>query len=133
MAVILLDTDIASFIFKGSQFSEPYEPLLQGHELALSFMTLAELFQWAMVRNWGDRRINQMEDYLSDYLVIPVDQQLCRTWANIRLERQKVGQTISSQDAWVAATAIRHDLPLVTHNRQDFQGITGLQLLQPEV
>lgn len=42
MSLILIDTDIASFVFKGSDYADPYLPLLSGQELALSFMTIAE-------------------------------------------------------------------------------------------
>jgi tRNA(fMet)-specific endonuclease VapC len=116
MSLLLIDTDIASFIFKGSNYVDPYLPLLQGQELALSFMTVAELFQWAILRQWGDRRLAQLEEYLSNYLVIPVDQPLCRAWAQVRANRQNAGRSLSPQDAWIAATALRHDLQLVTHN-----------------
>ncbi|NEP13006.1 MAG: type II toxin-antitoxin system VapC family toxin [Symploca sp. SIO2C1] len=75
MSLLLIDTDIASFIFKGSDYADPYLPLLRDQELALSFMTV--------------------------------------------------------QDAWIAATALRHDLPLVTHNIKDFVGISNLQLVTP--
>ncbi|WP_448267135.1 hypothetical protein [Nostoc sp. DSM 114159] len=50
MSLLLIDTDIASFILKGSDYADPYLPLLSGQELALSFMTVAELFQWAILR-----------------------------------------------------------------------------------
>jgi len=36
-----------------------------------------------------------------------------------------------SQDAWIAATALRHDLPLATHNIKDFVGISNLRLITP--
>jgi len=36
---------------------------------------------------------------------------------------------ISVQDAWIAATALRHGCPLVTHNRDDFAKITGLTVI----
>ncbi|NEQ48113.1 MAG: type II toxin-antitoxin system VapC family toxin [Leptolyngbya sp. SIOISBB] len=131
MSLLLIDTDIASFIFKGSDYADPYLPLLSDQELALSFMTVAELFQWAILRQWGDRRLSQLEQYLSNYLVIPVDQPLCRKWAEIRSNRQGTGRPISPQDAWIAATALRHDLPLVTHNIKDFVGISNLRLTTP--
>jgi tRNA(fMet)-specific endonuclease VapC len=132
MSLILIDTDIASFIFKGSSYADPYEQLLVGHELALSFMTIAELFQWAELRQWGDRRLNQLEQYLSNYIVIPVDQPLCREWAQIRANAQRTGKAISPQDARIAATAIRHQIPLVTHNTKDFIHVPQLQLLTPQ-
>ncbi|PZU97569.1 MAG: twitching motility protein PilT [Leptolyngbya sp.] len=131
MALLLIDTDIASFIFKGSDYADPYLPILNGQELALSFMTVAELFQWAILRQWGDRRLSQLEQYLSNYLVVPVDQPLCREWARVRSDRQSGGRPISPQDAWIAATALRYSLPLVTHNTKDFLGIGGLQLIMP--
>lgn len=131
MSLVLIDTDIASFILKGSSYADPYLPLLSGQELALSFMTVAELFQWAILRQWGDRRLSQLEQYLSNYLVIPVDQPLCRAWAQVRADRQSSGRAISPQDAWIAATALRYDLPLVTHNIKDFQEISTLRLLTP--
>ena len=34
---------------------------------------------------------------------------------------------IEPGDAWVAATALRHSLPLVTHNRRHFEHIPGIQ------
>jgi tRNA(fMet)-specific endonuclease VapC len=131
MSLLLIETDIASFIFKGGDYADPYLPLLSGQELALSFMTVAELFQWAISRQWGDRRLSLLEQYLSNYLVIPVDQLLCREWARVRSDRQSAGRPISPQDAWIAATALRHDLPLVTHNIKDFVGISNLRLIMP--
>jgi tRNA(fMet)-specific endonuclease VapC len=131
MSLVLIDTNIASFIFKGSDYADPYLPLLSGQELSLSFMTVAELFQWAILRQWGDRRLAQLEQYLANYVIIPVDQPLCREWAQIRADRQNMGRVISPQDAWIAATAIRHNLPLITHNRKDFQEIPNLQLINP--
>ncbi|NEQ34565.1 MAG: type II toxin-antitoxin system VapC family toxin [Leptolyngbya sp. SIO4C5] len=129
MSLLLIDSDIASFIFKGSNYADPYLPFLRDKELALSFMSIAELFQWAILRQWGDRRLSQLEQYLLNYLVIPVDQPLCREWAQVRSDRQRAGRPISPQDAWIAATALRHDLPLLTHNTKDFLAISKLQLL----
>jgi tRNA(fMet)-specific endonuclease VapC len=131
MSTILLDTNIVSFIFKGSDYATPYKPLLNGHELAISFMSIAELYQWAFMRQWSDRRIDQLKQYLSNYLVIPTDQALCQEWGRLRSEAQRTGRAISAQDAWIAATALQYDLELVTHNLKDFQGIPNIQLLTP--
>ena len=132
MSIILIDTNIASFILKGSDYAEPYEIILSDHELALSFMSVAELYQWAFIRKWGDRRIIiQLEQYLSNYLIIPTDHLLCQEWAKLRTESQQIGRALSSQDAWIVATAISHNLELVTHNLKDFQGLPKLRLITP--
>jgi tRNA(fMet)-specific endonuclease VapC len=129
MSVILLDTDVVSFIIKGHSLSKKYVPILQGNQLALSFMTVAELFQWAAMRNWGKPRITSLEQSLTNYLIIPVDIELCRIWGNLRSERQAMGRPIAAQDAWIAATALRHNLPLVSNNAKDFQNIPKLEII----
>jgi tRNA(fMet)-specific endonuclease VapC len=131
MSLLLIDTDIASFIFKGSDYATPYQPLLRGNELALSFMSVAELYQWAKLRRWGDRRIAQLEEYLGNYVTIPTNRRLCQQWAQVRVDRQTTGRPISPQDAWIAATALQYDLPLVTHNIKDFQATPNLKLITP--
>jgi tRNA(fMet)-specific endonuclease VapC len=91
-------------------------------------MTVAELFQWAAVRGWGAQRIAHLEQTLAAYLIVPVDIEMCRMWGKLRAERQATGRSMSPQDAWVATTALRHSLPLVTHNASDYQGISTLDL-----
>ena len=92
-------------------------------------MSVAELYQWAYSRRWGERRLAWLEERLQSYVVVPYDSELCKRWAMICVERQRLGKPISAQDAWIAATALRHESPLVTHNRADFAHITGLALI----
>lgn len=60
MDVILLDTNVVSFILKGDTRASDYERHLKGRQLAISFMTVAELYQWAAVRKWDERRQDQL-------------------------------------------------------------------------
>jgi tRNA(fMet)-specific endonuclease VapC len=127
--VVVLDTDVASFLFKGDTRAEAYRPHLRGKTLALSFMTVAELYQWALVRQWGERQLARLNAQLAAYVIVPYDKELCWQWATICAERQRLGHPISVQDAWIAATAVQHGCPLVTHNRNDFAHITGLVVI----
>lgn len=128
MPTVLLDTDVFSYLLKGDSRANAYAALIQGQRVALSFMTVAELFQWAAVRKWGERRRAQLEQTFAAYLIVPVDVEMCRVWGRLRAERQAAGRPISPQDAWVAATALRHAIPLVTHNVGDYQDIPTLDV-----
>lgn len=128
MSTLLLDTNIVSYIFKRDSRAQAYAPMLQGNRLAISFMTAAELYQWAVVRNWGLARTEQLEQWITTYLFIPPDLKTCRRWGRLRAERQLAGQTIDTQDAWIAATALQFSLPLVSHNPKHFDGIVGLDI-----
>ena len=128
MRILLLDTNIVSYILKRDSRAALYASLLHNNRLAISFMTAAELFQWAIIRNWGTSRTEQLEHAIAAYLLIPPDLELCRAWGKLRAEQQQLGHTIDSQDAWIAATALHFALPLVTHNLAHFQDIAGLDI-----
>lgn len=44
--MLLLDTIVVSYLLKGDTRAAAYAPLLEGNRLVLSFMTVAELFEW---------------------------------------------------------------------------------------
>jgi len=127
--MLLLDTNIISFIFKGDTRINAYKLYLRDQRLAISFMTVAELFQWAMVRNWGNSRIKKMETAMKNYLVLPFDIDLCRLWGKVRAQCQSAGRPVSPQYAWICSTALHHGLPLVTYNPSDFEAVDGLEII----
>ena len=129
LAAVVVDTDVISFLLKDDTRARAYRPHLQDKTLVLSFMTVAELYQWAYQHNWGEKRLAWLEDRLHAFVIAPYDNDLCRQWAAICVERQRRGKPISAQDAWIAATAVRHKVPLVTHNASDFAAITGLAVI----
>jgi predicted nucleic acid-binding protein len=40
-----------------------------------------------------------------------------------------VGVSIGNADAWIAATALDLEAPLLTHNRKDFAAVPGLTVI----
>jgi predicted nucleic acid-binding protein len=40
---------------------------------------------------------------------------------------RKSGRRMETADAWIAATALLHDAPLLTHNKSDYLGVPGLR------
>ncbi len=129
MNTVLLDTNIISFVIKGDTRAHLYDSCLVNQRLAISFMSVAELFQWAAIRQWGPARIKELEERLKTYLIFPFDIELCRVWGQVRALSQSKGRPISPQDAWIAATALLHKIPLVTHNPSDFTAISTLQII----
>jgi tRNA(fMet)-specific endonuclease VapC len=127
VAVRLLDTNIVSYLLKRHALATRYRPHLAGHTLAVAFMTVAELHDWARRSNWGPGRLARLDATLRGFVVIHSDDALCRQWAEVRHVRRT--QPIDTADAWIAAAALAHGLELVTHNPSDFQGIPGLTII----
>ncbi len=129
MNVVLIDTDVISFLFKQDTRAELYRPHLHQTLSLISFMTVAELKQWALLRSWGERRKQALDQHLMQYTLIPFDHDLCQTWAEIRYEATSGGRKIETADAWIAATARLYQVPLITHNRADFDWVNGLTVI----
>jgi len=84
MARLVVDTDVASFVFKWRpEFAPKYVAMMRGSELVVSFLTLAEMRQGALDANWGPHKRGMLETYLADFSVLHSDSLLCSTWAII--------------------------------------------------
>ena len=125
----ILDTNIISYTMKGGRLAKIYEPFLQGRLLVTTFITVGELYFGAEKDNWGERRKEELETRLRKFVIIPYDNEVARCYGRLVAEREKNGRSISENDAWIAACAVRHGIVLVTHNAKDFEGITGLTVL----
>jgi predicted nucleic acid-binding protein len=129
MESVLLDTDVFSFFFKKDTRREMYASDIHGKQLCLSFMTIAELKRWALERNWGERRRESLTQALRHYVVLPYDAGMADAWAEVMVSRSRIGRQIECGDCWIAAAALRHGIPLLTHNWKHFQDIPGLNLV----
>jgi hypothetical protein len=57
MRPVVLDTDVVSFLFKSHSRAQAYLPHLRDRQWLISFMTEAELEQWALLSNWHAKRM----------------------------------------------------------------------------
>lgn len=126
---VVLDTNVVSYLMKGGRLAETYAPYVQGRLLAITFITVGEFYFGAEKANWGERRQQALETTLRNFVVIPYDHEIARSYGCLVAERQRSGRGITLNDAWIAACAVRHGVPLITHNAKDFEGVTGLQVL----
>jgi tRNA(fMet)-specific endonuclease VapC len=129
MPTVVVDTNVLSYLHKRHENAKLYRPHLEGNLKVISFMTVAELYRWAVERGWGDRRKAELDERLKDYVIYSVNRPLCLQWATITAGASSNGTPIDANDAWIAATALLHGFPLVTHNRKDFECVSGLKVV----
>jgi tRNA(fMet)-specific endonuclease VapC len=79
--VLVVDTDVISYLFKQDSRGDLYKPHLRGHLLVISPMTRAELEAWALERSWGIRRRSEMRSHLQRFMLAPFDEDVCVKWA----------------------------------------------------
>jgi len=126
---VIVDTNVVSYIMRGDALAEAYAPHLDGKLVAITFITVGEMYYGAEKKRWGDRRRKQLESVLRNFVVIPYDYEIAKYYARIVAAREQKGRPISFPDAWIAASAVRHAVPLITHNVRDFEEIDGLEVI----
>ena len=131
---MLLDTDVFSFLMKpGDTRASLYKKHVDGKIIAVSFVTVGELLFGAEKKKWGAAKQNNLNGRLKSVVVVPYDRELCATYARTKALVQESGKPVSDNDLWIAACAIRHGIPLVSHNRKHFAHIPGLVLISEQV
>jgi tRNA(fMet)-specific endonuclease VapC len=127
--VVVVDTNVISFFIKGDTRAALYQPHLDERLQIIAAQTRAELELWALIRNWGPRRRTDLHAYLRNFVLANADEDVCLRWAEVQANAQKQGHPISVSDAWIAATALVQDVPLVPHNPDDFKNVPGLSII----
>jgi tRNA(fMet)-specific endonuclease VapC len=123
---LVIDTDVVSFLYKQDTRAELYRPHLTDPPFILAFLTLAEWRSWMRHRHWGAARRRRLERYLQRYQLVYATDALCERWAEATDSARRQGRPIGAADAWIAATALLQNVPLVTHNRAHYVGVEGL-------
>jgi tRNA(fMet)-specific endonuclease VapC len=128
---IVLDTDVFSPDLSGTALIALYEPIIVGRPAFVSFQTVAELRYGAFRRGWGEARLRKLDAKIASVEVVHSGDELVATYARLRTECVRVGHALGQRehdaDRWIAATALRLGIPLVSNDRV-FEGTPGLQL-----
>lgn len=134
----LLDTNVISEARKGARADRGVRRFFQDVirrrvDVFLSVVTIGELRRGIdLIRHRGDEdQARQLErwffsimDHYSDYL-LDFDTEIAQVWGRLRVPHPQ-----NALDKQIAATALIHDLTVVTRNWKDFSS-TGVTVINP--
>ena len=123
----LLDTDWVIDHFNGVAPVTRRLQELEPHGLNLSIISAAELWEGAYFSRDPKRSQAMLEEFLAGVVVLGLDEEICKRFGQLRGSSRKRGQTVGDFDVLMEATALRHNLTLLTNNRKHFEGV-GLQI-----
>mgnify|MGYP000547991149 CR=1 FL=1 len=130
--VVCADTNALSYVFNEHSLASFYQPLIATNITAISFQTVLELRYGAYQAAWGERRLDMLERFIASFIIIHSEDSICTRCAHVLRLSKKQGQNIELGDAWIAATALELELPLVTHDTRHFNFIPELKIISEQ-
>ena len=94
-------------------------------ELALSTVALGEIAEGCQ-----DPAHPFLQMLRSALTILPVDEEVAMHYGAVTGRLRAQGALPGTNDLWIAAVALRHQLPLVTADTGHFERITGLALIR---
>ena len=123
--LILIDTDILIDAGRKVTAAIDYlEQMEQEASLGVSVVTQMEL----MVGCRNKRELRVLERFLRRFSIVTVNDAIADASVAL-LRRYRLSHGLLIADAFIAATALTVDSPLVTKNQRDYRFIEGLALL----
>ncbi len=138
MTGFLLDTNVPSELTR-PQSDPRVEKWLDDagdEQFFLSVVSLGEIFKGLTILAESKRR-QQLRQWVEDTLrqwfygrILPVTERVAERWGILAGECQMQGRGLTMADGLIAATALEHDLTVVTRNQRDFAGL-GVGVFNP--
>ncbi len=123
----LLDTDICSAHMRfPTKLAHRF--IQYTDQLAISSVTLAELFAGAYKHSQMNRLLTLITDLLQEVRVIDFDSECAERFGQVRGRLLQQGISAPTTDLMIATAALVHNLTLVTHNTKDFQNIPDIRM-----
>ena len=138
MTGFLLDTNVISELVRPTPSPEVIAWMEAADEatLYLSVLTMGEI-RGGVARLAPGKRRTGLETWLKIHLqarfdgrIIPIDAGVADRWGILSAEAARKGKALPVIDGLLAATAIQHDLTLVSRNARDF-AYTQASVLNP--
>ena len=126
---LLIDTSVLIHLERASP---TLPPDTDGQGIVISAISASELLhgvERAADEGRRARRAAFVERILDVVTVLPIDLDVARVHARVWASLLRQGTVIGAHDLLIAATALTHDLPVLTRNAREFSRVEGLKVL----
>jgi len=124
----LVDTDWVIEYLRGNPAMVTRLTELQPQGLALSIISLAELYEGVFYSRDPEGDGRDLADFLRGVTVFGIDADIAQRFGRECGRLRKAGMLIADFDLLIGATALAHNLTLLTNNRSHFERIDGLTI-----
>jgi tRNA(fMet)-specific endonuclease VapC len=124
----LLDTNILSDLLRHPGGLAARRLAVAGEATVCTSIVVACELRYGAAKRGSGKLSERVERLLENLEVLPLDREVDRHYAEIRLHLERGGQPIGPNDLLIAAHALALDLTLVSDNVEEFARIPHLTL-----
>ncbi len=121
--MITLDSSALIELIRGTEKGKRVQSHIAHEESATSVVCVHEL-----LIGTRESKMEQMKEFLSTFTSLPVDMETAHQSAELQRTLTRDGKMIGQLDIFIAATALVHNVPLVTLDK-DFRNVEGLKVI----
>ena len=125
--IYLLDTECVISYLGNRRDAVALIERLSRENTALSVVTIGEVYEGFERLSVPDQRQSVFEEMFPTMLLLAVNMRAARDYAKLRAQLRSTGNLIPDNDLWIAATAVAHDLVLVSRDAH-FVRVPGLRV-----
>ncbi|HEY8685044.1 MAG TPA: type II toxin-antitoxin system VapC family toxin [Chloroflexota bacterium] len=122
----LIDTDWLIDVLRDVAASIRVLDRLREHGLAVSIISAGEVYEGAILASNPSARLSDYRQFLAAFVTVPLTHSTMERFAELRAQLRRKGNLIPDFDLLIAATALEHDIILVTRNVRHFERIPEL-------
>jgi predicted nucleic acid-binding protein len=126
--IYLVDSDWIADALKGLPDATRLLTQLASPGLAISLISYGEIYEGIYYGTNARAAERVFLQFLRGVSVLALNKAIMKRFARIRGQLRQQGQIIGDADLLIAATALHHNLILVTRNARHFSRVPGLQL-----
>jgi tRNA(fMet)-specific endonuclease VapC len=126
--MILLDTNIVIHLFNGDRIVTQHLNTYAPQEIGISFITAGELIFGAMKSHKKSDNLLKISRFCAQINVLHSNDAMASLFGELKALSSLGGKFPGDHDLWIAATALKNRIPLITKNLRHFRWIENLQL-----
>jgi tRNA(fMet)-specific endonuclease VapC len=125
----LIDTDWLVNHLRGLQRVTRKLEEIVPEGIALSIISLAELYEGIYRSTNPARDEESLRRFLGGITILGIDEEICKIFGRERAKLRKEGKLIGDLDLLIASTCLHHNLTLLTDNIREFERVESLKIL----
>jgi tRNA(fMet)-specific endonuclease VapC len=128
MIEFLVDTDWAADYLKGKEDAvQLLSPLIRQGRLGMSIISYAEFWEGLLGSPRQELYRPALADLVAGVPVLGLDRDTAEVFGEVRADLRRQGKLIPDLDLLIAATALRHDLTVISRD-EHLRRVPGLRL-----